>query len=259
MADGRVLKWTLIGAVVAVIAACGIGVLIAYRSFMGDGDIGPGTLAAEEKAARAEGLPLEIEELLAKPPSDSNLNAAPVYREIGPLVRGKQPSNELFQAHGNLQKGTASAHEVALIRAELSAKASLLSRAIEASKRPSCVFERNWSLGPSMLLPEYADLKAVTKLLNSKAILASRAGRFEESEEALAASFRIGGHTGAEPLLIAYLVQISIDNQALAALETILDQNPSDPRVVAMAKRLLATLPKKPDFRRAVLAEIAMG
>lgn len=242
-----------------MIAACGFGGCFIFRSFMGDADIGPGTLEAEEKAARAEGLPLEIGDVVPRPPANPSRNAGPAYQEICKALNPRNGDPGSSAAMSNLSKRTALPNEIAIVKKELAVNADLIAMAIEASKRPMCVFDRNWNLGATMLLPEYAQLKRVARLLSARAILAAREGRYAEAEEALRASFRIAGHVGGEPLLIALLVQVSIDRIAMAALQSILLDHASDRTALAMARRIFKDLPATPKLKPALYGEIVMG
>ena len=77
----------------------------------------------------------------------------------------------------------------------------------EAVKRPKCWFDRNWSDGPGVLLPEYADMKEAAKLLAIRGSVAANRGDWASALADVGRVFVIARHAGTEPHVISRLVR----------------------------------------------------
>ena len=81
----------------------------------------------------------------------------------------------------------------------------------QAAELPHCDFHRNWSLGPSLPLPEYAQMRKMARLLAARAVLESEAGHPEAALRTICIGARMARHLDEEPILIAFLVRIAIE------------------------------------------------
>jgi hypothetical protein len=217
---------------------------------------GPRALEQQFAAARREGLPVTAAELQAPLPSP-DLNAAPIYVQLTRLLKDRP-----FEARAKkvlVDLGVRTPHtpeEVAAVRALIENRGEVLDLVDQAAAKPQCVFERDWSLGPSMPTPEYAQMREAVRLLRARSYFLAREGRYREALTPLANGLRIANHASMEPGEIAFLVGIACRNLVLAGLEDVLYLAGPNKEVADAVRATLAGNPPAFQMRRALAGEM---
>lgn len=110
------------------------------------------------------------------------------------------------------------------LAAFLTERQALIATLKRASAMTTCSFDRDF-VEPNMaslLLPELSSFRSAARLLAGDARWKAATGRMGEALEDIAAIERMAAHVGAQPILVAALVAISLDTIASSALEGIL-------------------------------------
>ncbi len=159
------------------------------------------------RLARQEGLPTNAAEYAAIiRPAEPAENAALIYRRLAGTMRGYPDFSKLDLAltfHATPQ--TRSEAKQALVKYK-----SALDLADQAVVLPRCWFDRNWAMGAAVLFHEFADMKAVAKLLALRGSVAANEGRSEDAIAEAKRIFTISKHLREEPHEIARLVSESV-------------------------------------------------
>lgn len=133
-------------------------------------------------------------------------NAAPLYRHLKGLWKSGDDPAQATEAlvFFPSEKSRAAARDM------VAKDGAYLKIVDEATDRPRCWFNRDWSLGYAVLLPEYAEMKRASRALGLRASLAVDRGDDAEALRDIDRIFRIAEHSGEEPIEIADLVKQSI-------------------------------------------------
>ena len=197
------------GSVVLIV----IGVALQYRIRASRDEL---DLQEQLRLARAEGLPTNAVEFMATiEPASPAENAAPLYRHLKPLLRQIGDTQAITNAF--LRHPTST--NLFTARRLLTKAKPALDIIDQAAALPRCWFDRNWSEGLATLLPEYADMKAASRLLALRGSIAAadsnEAGALSNGQEIL----QISKHSGEEGTELSALVSEAIyliDLHALA-------------------------------------------
>jgi hypothetical protein len=211
---------------------------------------------AEYAAARAEGLPLEPADLARSVAAEKN--AAPVY--LAAIKRLEDPSlkdERKLISDADLRGATIGALEGA--EAGLATFAPTLSEIERAAERPECAFDRNWKLGPNLLLPEYTHMKAFSKMFAARAELASLKGDWRSALRDVRTGYRLARHTGQDPILIGMLVEVAQESIAHHAFMRVMSDHGDNPEFLREAARVQSEVGALPNFRHAMGGEVIFG
>lgn len=211
---------------------------------------------AEFAAARAEGIPLEAKDLVRAVPKLDN--AAPIYVDAIKALQDKSLAADLKLLNG-VDKANASLQEVAAAEVGLRKFGPMLAEVQRASDLKECAFDREWSLGPNLLLPEYAHMKTFSRMLAVRAEISSAKGDWRSALRDIQTSYRMARHTGQDPILIAMLVEVAQENIAHRAFERVLSDHGTNPTFLREAARVQAQVGALPNFRHAMGGEIIFG
>jgi len=108
----------------------------------------------QRAAARREGIPLALWDL-ERPLPPPERNAAPLYEQLARLLNQRPLDGTLEEAALRLGSHHRDASgDVAAARKLLLELQDVLALVHQATDRPFCVFQRDWSLGPAMDLPK---------------------------------------------------------------------------------------------------------
>jgi len=158
--------------------------------------------------ARKEGLPTNWQEFAALVPKAPNgENAAPLYRRM----RGyPKDSADIPQLNVGvlIRKDKA---EVEAAKAELQYQRDVVANADLAARFPHCWFDRDWSKGMAVLMPELAYMKFAAKLVALRGSIAAFEGHPDEAIHNIDEVFKIAKHSGEEGTQISTLVQMAIE------------------------------------------------
>ena len=198
------------------------------------------------RLARSEGLPTNGAEFAATvKPAAPEENAAQFYRELRPLMK----------AVGNFSDA-----EIAFLRDPspqnfVSAQAFIrrgkpvLELVDQASVRPRCWFDRNWSDGVAVLMPEFADLKSGAKLLGLRGSVAAHEGRESDALANAHKIFAVSKHAGEEGTMISALVSLAIYVIGMNRIADWALLHPASPAYRQALATALKSIPQ-PDIRR---------
>jgi hypothetical protein len=235
-----------------VLFLCGLGGMAALQVF--DFPIAARQLPAAEREYRALGLPWVAADLRPRPAVVEAENAAIPIREIvaSGLLEGF--SREYEEIEGLLRDG-----RLAEAEERLRAHREVLARIVDAARRPDLDFERDWDLGPFLLLPEYAEIRSMARLLVLDGRLKAARGDTEGAASRLVDVRRIGAHAGREPIVIGHLVYVACESMALRALEDALASRRGDAAGLARLRAVAEADLSPPVFRDALRGEMYMG
>jgi len=159
---------------------------------------------------------------LARPVADDNLNAAPIYQKAfdaykePPLVEYETETGLLDVIKDKDWVAELTEEELALLKQWLSDNADTIEFFKQAAERPYCWWKReakdNFVL--SVLMPELASLRNITKMMVWQSKLKAHEGYIEEAFDDLLTCYRVGRHLKGTRLLVEQLVGMAI--QALS-------------------------------------------
>ncbi|MGV3615330.1 MAG: hypothetical protein ACO1SV_08355 [Fimbriimonas sp.] len=210
----------------------------------------------ELAGARREGIPIEPSDLARPIPAERN--AAVFYAKACKILEGddmKAPGVAISNANGS----KASIVELRAAEKALQSLRPALDLVERGAALPDCDFNRDWSLGPNVMFPEFARLKSAAKALAVRAEIASARGDWQAALRDVRTGYRLARHTGEEPILIGMLVEVSLENITHAAFRRVVSDHGRDPAFLTAASRLQAEIGALPSLRRAMGGEVVMG
>ncbi len=211
-------------------------------------------LPAELNAARAEALALTPADLLPDVPVADSRNAALLYQQITATDRGG-PEGESFIA---VAKGIATASDHRTVKVGLRKAAPLLRLAEKAAALPDCDFHRNWSLGPDLLLPEYAVLRKTARMLAAEATLQCESNRPEAALHTIWIGARMANHVARDPICIAFLVRIAIEAIMDRPLRRVMCRYSDRPDILRLVEETDRAFGPDLDVEHALRGEVMM-
>ncbi|MCL5284108.1 MAG: hypothetical protein M1330_05320 [Armatimonadetes bacterium] len=179
------------------------------------------TLPREEALAQQAGMPLDPAQLQTPLPPPA-LNAAPDYERLMAILKSKPISPGVDEAIANVGTRNATAADYAAAGKLLAGRQDVMALIDRATSKPDCDFNRNWSLGPSLMFPEYRWMREAARLLRAKSILLAKQGHFRRAILTQARGFRLAQHATSDPVIIGYLVGLGLDAISLQGMEKIL-------------------------------------
>ncbi len=123
---------------------------------------------------------------------------------------------------------------------------------------PDWNFDRPWHLGLAMLLPDFAHIKSICKLLGARAIAAAYLGDKKLALRSIRSLIRTGNHLQTEPSLIGALVGVSCQNIAYQAALDIVRIRPTDFAFNAEVRKIIESELVEVDWRRIWSADSVM-
>lgn len=191
----------------------------------------------------ALGYPMTFEEFRSRLPKAGADNAAPIYQKaITEYERLGKPKHDYTASSGKVDR--------AKLAAYVAKTAPVLELALQASEKPTCVFERSWEDGAKVPFPEMAPLKEFVWMARAKAEHLSAKGDWRTALDLLAAGMRMSKHAQ-EPMFIGHLVAIAADLIVIRGFAEVATDHQEDPAFHAAARKWLEELPPPPDRTRA--------
>ncbi len=216
-------------------------------------------MSAQLDALRAAGFAFELRALAPElPPSDQN--AAGLY--FAAFALAVEPSADERRAVEKAKSegfGSRPVGDKGFVRAWLDRNAESFDFAARARARTRCVFERDWSLGYSIPLPELAKLRELGRGLALLAEARAEEGRFDQARDAVQSLFSVSEALREDLLFISQLVRYAIARTAFRTVQACVRPEASEPELRAW----LAVLPPagwlQGSLGKAMRAELAFG
>ena len=159
------------------------------------------------RLARLDGIPTTAGEFEATIPTVlPSENAAPLYRRLKSLDAQGEKAQKLA---GKLVFKP-SAKTLAEAQTLLKANQRSLKIIDKAALKPRCWFDRDWSQGPVVLLPELSEMKAAARLLGLRGSIAAAKGDPAAALRDATLIFRISAHAGEDPTQVGGLCREAI-------------------------------------------------
>ncbi|HWA84077.1 MAG TPA: hypothetical protein VG820_11605 [Fimbriimonadaceae bacterium] len=235
---------------------CGVGYFVVRSYFIGPAE----QLPKELSMAKAEGIPLEPDDLRHKPPVPDDQNAATVYSAFFPHLdraggkaRGGKDPLQAFLA------GKATPEQAAEIRRMLAGSKESLDEIVAATARPFCDFHSHYEDGLRVTFPQFGQFRTAIRLLAARAEDLAAQGRVGEAYAVLAKADRMARHAGQEPILLAKLVEVSLHAIVLTEFDHLLERSADHPELLKRAQQTLDGFGALPDLRPAFGGELVMG
>ncbi|HVT12171.1 MAG TPA: hypothetical protein VHE55_07880 [Fimbriimonadaceae bacterium] len=220
-----------ISLIAVVVVGGGVGFFLARR-----GSSPEALLAAEMDAAKKDGMALSAADLERSVPDDQN--AAPGYESAFQAIRPTVHDHpNLLTEINEALKGTADAEAMKDIRAAVSESRRDINSLIAASRRKSCDFDYDFE--GEFKFPELADARVAARLMIMSAHVAADQGYVDEAYDVLSATEAMSRHIGETPLLICYLVQISLDRYVAEEFVHVLNLSVHKPALLKKAQKTL--------------------
>ncbi len=164
-------------------------------------------LRSKLAALKAAGVPISWKEVVPKPVPDAE-NAAKLYLQAVALIKQRDEANKKTTPAGAERverydsKDWKDPARMAVVARYVAEDADALAVVREATARPYCWFDLDWSSPPQTLFPHLARMRDLVRFVGSAAVVASMQGRQGEALDDLRMMFVMGRHVSPEPTLI---------------------------------------------------------
>lgn len=205
--------------------------------------------------SRRLGLPWVASDLRPKPELTFEENAGPEIQRacqlVGQIKGSTNASNDATKA---LNEGDfAKAQDAVDLFAE---PLAVIEKAVA---KPKSYIERDYDLGPDLLLPEYAWEKSICKVLGVRSQIQASKGNVDASMADIRRMGRLTQLMESEPILIGMLVEIACESIRLRAVEALAGDWKDNPAALEkLDQTILATLPKT-DIKFTLRGEVYMA
>jgi len=214
-------------------------------------------LPVELEAARREGLPLAPGDMRPAQRIPQAQNAAPLYRQLDAALGARSRAVKDEESKVVVLARSHKASDKQQARAIITRRGKEISLAEQAAIRPYCRFDRPWELGPEVLLPEYASMREIARLLCARAILEGDSGNPRAAMQTISTGSKVGRHAGEDPIMIGLLVNIAIYAIMDSAFQDVILAHRNNPQIIALASRV-ASYPPLPDLEHSFGGEVVM-
>lgn len=218
---------------------------------------GPASLAREEAAARALGIPLTPAAKQAPLPPPSQ-NAAPLYTALTALLHAK-PLGLPKYAEGMGATHSYTPAQMAAVCRRLAARPDVMTLVHQAASRPQCVFVRDWSHPLAATFPEFRTQREAARLLQTESYLLARDGNYSEAIATQALGFRVAEHAASDHDLLACLVGYACESITLVGMQSILDTAGPNAAVATAVQNAVRTKQSHLSLRDAMAGETGFG
>jgi len=178
-------------------------------------------MRAAYKALEDAGRPMTAAEIIP-PEIPESENAAPLYLEAFEALKDLKDEEwfvefEDIAAEKELPTNGLAVAKEALSRPEIQEVLQLLKK---AAAKPQCRFERDWSAGAGLLLPEVAQTRNAARVVKMSALANDAPGAVDD----LILGLNLAAHLDPDPILICQLVKIAIANMMLETAQDVFQQ-----------------------------------
>ncbi len=223
-------------------------------------------LRAAYAAVAEAGRPMTAEEIIPAPVPEED-NGALLYKKAFALLEVLEPE-DWFDVHsGTAETNAPPAEAMSAARTFIddADTARLLELIAEAAEKPACRFERDWSAGAAMLLPDCAAMRNITRLLYVKSLVEAHDNDGAAAGRSLAIGLRTADAYRDEPILIGQLVRTSQIGMMLDAVAMVLARTELPDSAAAALTRQIREMKgsrgfvRSMDGERLLLGEWAFG
>jgi len=229
-------RTTLIALGALVVLVGGPAAMVAYRNIQIAREY-----EGELRLARSEGLATNSEDFASLiPTADPSDNAAPHYAKLRGLAGSLSDLRSLEQRL--TYQPTASALEEA--ERVVSSSQTALDIAEEATKLPKCWFDRDWSLGAAVLMPELSEMRTLARLLALRGAIAAYRGDAAAALADIARIRTVAAHARSDRTAIALLSGDAMEQIAMNSLAGWAHMHRDQPAYRKALARLIEDLPR---------------
>ncbi len=229
------IAWTIFAILLATVIAAVITRAILMERYQAE-------LAQVRAEIKAAGLPTTIEEIIPKPVPEAE-DAAPLwYQVFGIMTAGtfstakrarittaksieamlEDSYDTADKSNKRSRKDLPTPEEAVLFLARQDAVSELWSLAAEASRRPYCRFQREWSAGAYARMPELTHMLSLGKLLIWRAHCQFALNQDEAALQTLAILAGAARHFRQGPLTTSSLIGRGLDGMVVGEIQRIL-------------------------------------
>jgi len=176
--------------------------------------------AALEKAGR----PMHVEDVVPPAVPDTE-NAALLYESAALLLRSQPAGEKNLLGRLSLTQRARAESEDAIDPAEtrrllgLEVVDQALAMVKQGTSRAGCRFDRDYEAGSEMLMPNLLDIKALSRILRDKALLAAEAGDSEQAWDLCETQLRFADALRQEPVLVPQMVRLGMIGGSCATIQ----------------------------------------
>lgn len=212
-------------------------------------------LQEQLRLAKADGLPTDAAEFAAtiKPAAPAE-NAASLYRSLARFRESVDYPRSIQEELFTHPCPTSLAAAIGRIERDK----EFLSVVDKAAAKPRCWFDRNWSDGVAVLMPEFADMKKGALEVGLRGSVAAAEGRVKDALADANEMLAISKHAGEEDTEISALVEQAIYVIAMRELAMWSFQHRDRPEYCRALRSALKSFPKPNVLveKRGVLLEV---
>ncbi|MBC8065144.1 MAG: hypothetical protein H7Y17_09965 [Chlorobia bacterium] len=220
------------------------------------GDQLPKELAALKKM----GVPTEPADLAPNPPIPTGQNAGVLLEELIAELKELRNDANYKKAYNELSSNRkANPEDNPLVVTAIAQFGGYLKKADRLGSFRRLDFHRDYSLGASLMFPEYADIKEIAKWQAARSRLYIKEGNLSGSLSALRSIFAMARQCFDEPTIISALVGIAIDAIGQRAFETHLEAIKANQPALAEARNMLESFQSDFNLKWSLAGEVIMG
>lgn len=217
-------KFVLVGVFGTVV----LGLLAVWFYSGGDLNEYAGRLDEVRAEAKAEGLPLSLSEVEIRGELVQFLNAAPAIANAHEATERVGREYEAPEDEG-----------IDALRASLEGFDAAIRSWAAAGGFKECKFERDWELGIDLRFPEFSQVKSGAKLLLADARLARLEDDLGRWENRVSEAQQLARHVASDPVVIAGLVRLAIDEMVLTEIADALRSDAVSGEIIEACKAAL--------------------
>jgi len=167
-------------------------------------------------------------------------NAALLYYQAFLLY--EKPDDTMDKMLSDFRDGKIKENEV--IEQYIEKNHKVIDFIVKATNIPNCDWGYDYSQGFELLMPNLAQLRQVTYLIQAEAKLLAEKGDYQTALDRCLSMHKMALHA-ANRTIIGYLVAIAISGRANTAIQGILKDTPEDSQVLNRLKEQLTNIEKK--------------
>lgn len=254
MSEPRSRNWLKISCIGCVGLPC-VGLMLTFGfikcQVSKEGDNLDGELAKLKKM----GVPTEPADLVMVPPVPESDNAATIYRQIESETKKIQKNldrryTQVISSYSGFP-GDKANYETALSKYQ-----PVFALIDQLPTRSRLDYKRDYTQGYDLLLPEFAEIKNVSKLLACRTQYWIERKDYDRALKDIETQYVIANHISGEVMIIGSLVCIAINAIAHNSLDRFLYAIQDNQPILAKTEAMLMRRQKLPSIRRSLSGEV---